>query len=70
MSLPPDDIPFSLRRFHLDGVLIDIEDFISCNSENFDEAAILRSDICDMPCDYHMILGGGACPERDLYRAY
>jgi len=61
-------LPLHERRFHLDGVPVDIEDFISVNSNDFEEAAILREDIMSLAVDYHMFFGGGAVPERDLFR--
>lgn len=61
-------VPFNERKFTLDGEPVDIEDFIASNSETFEEAAIIRSDILELAEGYHMHFGGGSVPERDLFR--
>lgn len=68
--MPVNDIPFNARHFTLDGEPVDIEDFISANSNDWKEAAGWRSDIAELPVDYDMYFGGGASPERVLHRLY
>ena len=63
------DIPFSHRRFTLDGEPCDIEDFISTHATTFKEATALRDDLACLEVDYHMFLRFEGDPtEREIYR--
>ena len=66
----PRDPPFSERIFHLNGKLVDIEDFISEIATTFEEATVIRSDLYELGVDYHMYFAipGGFSTEHDIYR--
>ena len=64
-------VPFSMRKFTLDGNACDIEDFISCNSTTFKAAARLREELAVLPVDYYMYFRFDGSPtEREIYRTY
>ena len=64
-----NDIPFSHRRYTLDGEPCDIEDFISSHAATFNDAAAMRSDLVALPVDYHMCFRFDHDPtEREIYR--
>jgi len=56
------EVPFSMRKFTLDGNACDIEDFISCNSTTFEAAALLRQELEVLEVDYHMYFALMALP--------
>ena len=65
------EVPFSMRKFTLDGNACDIEDFISCNSPTFEAAALLREELAVLEVDYHMYFRFDGSPtEREIYRTY
>lgn len=68
-NIPYHYVPFSQRRFTLDGEPCDIEDFISSNSTTFKEAADMRVDLMSLAVDYRMYFHFDGDPtEREIYR--
>lgn len=64
-----NEVPFSMRRFTLDGEPCNIEDFIASNATDWQDARLLREELAALEVDYHMYFRFDGSPtEREVYR--